>query len=420
MAQSPFLDVSSEFQPELTDIQRKQKLAELLTQRGMQTPQGQMVSGRFVAPNPLEYIANLANIYAGQKMMTAQEERQQALAQKLRQAEMSDIQKFMEAGKPTPATEPTYSYGNNQEDQITTVIPGQPAKGPDYARQLAIALGSQSPTVRALGTEMLKQSMTPQKIGPDETLVTRDLFGAGGYTPIAQGVEKAPTEFKEYQKAVQGGFKGSFFDYQQALKRAGAPSVSVNTAKDISAQVGDIAKESRVQAAGAVQTADAANRIIQAVDSKNLISGPGANVRLQAAQIADAIGAGGNTTADKIANSRQAIQGLAQLTLQGRKQMRGEGAITESEGKLAERAMSGDLNFTAAEIRQLAEAAKRSAKFTYNQHQNIINTMQNNPEAKGLVPYFQVPADADIFNPRPVGGQSATRTKADQILQGKP
>ena len=134
----------------------------------------------------------------------------------------------------------------------------------------------------------------------------------------------------------------------------------------------------------------------------------------------DLIGAGGNTTADKIANSRQAVQGLAQLTLQGRKQMRGEGAITESEGKLAERAMSGDLNFTAAEIRQLAEAAKRSAKFTYNQHQNIINTMQNNPDAKGLVPYFQVPADADIFNPRPVGGQSATRTKADQILQGKP
>ena len=30
MAQSPFLDVSSEFQPELTDIQRKQRLAQLL------------------------------------------------------------------------------------------------------------------------------------------------------------------------------------------------------------------------------------------------------------------------------------------------------------------------------------------------------------------------------------------------------
>ena len=321
---------------------------------------------------------------------------------------------FIQAGQTVPSQT---AYGAGEEGPTMTITPEQK---PDYAKQLAIALNSQSPTVRALGTEMLKQSITPQKVGADESLVVRDIFGGGGYTPIAKGAEKLPTEYKEYQKAVEGGFKGSFFDYQQALKRAGAPSVSVNTAKDISAQVGDIAKESRVQAAGAVQTADAANRIIQAVDSKNLISGPGANVRLQAAQIADAIGAGGNTTADKIANSRQAVQGLAQLTLQGRKQMRGEGAITESEGKLAERAMSGDLNFTAAEIRQLAEAAKRSAKFTYNQHQNIINTMQNNPDAKGLVPYFQVPADADIFNPRPVGGQSATRTKADQILQGKP
>lgn len=91
MAQSPFLDVSSEFQPELTDIQRKQKLAELLTQRGMQMPQGQVVSGRYVKPNPLEYVANLANIYAGQRMMTQQEERQQALAQKLREVESKDV-----------------------------------------------------------------------------------------------------------------------------------------------------------------------------------------------------------------------------------------------------------------------------------------------------------------------------------------
>jgi hypothetical protein len=30
-----------------------------------------------------------------------------------------------------------------------------------------------------------------------------------------------------------------------------------------------------------------------------------------------------------------------------------------------------------------------------------------------------VPADADIFNAKPVGGQSSNRTKADQIIQGK-
>lgn len=432
MAQSPFLDVSSEFQPELTDIQRKQKLAELLTQRGMQMPQGQVVSGRYVKPNPLEYVANLANIYAGQKMMTQQEERQQALAQKLRQAEATDLQNFMEAGRSTPATAPTYNYGNQQEDQITTVTPGEPAKGPDYRKQLAIALGSQSPTVRALGTEMLKQSMTPQKVGADESLVVRDILGGGGYTPIATGAPKLGQELRDAARQARLDItkvdQWTDADWARVRKieadiaagKRPVTNVMVNTAKDISAQVGDIAKESKIQATGAVQTADAANRIIQAVDSKNLISGPGAGVRLKGAQIAEVLGLGGDTTSDKISNSRQAVQGLAQLTLQGRKQMRGEGAITESESKLAERAMSGDLDFTASEIRQLAEAAKRSAKFTYSQHQNIIKTMQNNPDAKSLVPYFDVPVDIDIFNARPVGGQSATRTKADQILQGKP
>jgi hypothetical protein len=112
------------------------------------------------------------------------------------------------------------------------------------------------------------------------------------------------------------------------------------------------------------------------------------------------------------------MQGLAQLTLQGRKQMRGEGAITQSEGELAQRAMSGDINFTKGEIRQLAEAAKRSAKFQYDMHQNIINTMRADPSTKGLIPYFDVPTDINIFNPKAVGAQSNTRNEADAIIGG--
>lgn len=428
MAQPTYLsEISSEFQPELTDIQRKQKLAELLMQRGMTQPQGQMVGGRFVAPSITERLAGLFNIYSGRNLQETTEERQKALAEKLRQAEASDLQKFMEAGRSAP--EQTI-YGAGVEGPTMTVTP---EVKPDYRKQLAIALSSQSPTVRALGTEMLKQSMTPIKVGSDESLVVRDfLGGTGGITPIATGAPKLGQELRDAARQARLDItkvdQWTDADWARVRKieadiaagKRPVTNVMVNTAKDISAQVGDIAKESKIQATGAVQTADAANRIIQAVDSKNLISGPGAGVRLKGAQIAEVLGLGGDTTSDKISNSRQAVQGLAQLTLQGRKQMRGEGAITESESKLAERAMSGDLDFTASEIRQLAEAAKRSAKFTYSQHQNIIKTMQNNPDAKSLVPYFDVPVDIDIFNARPVGGQSATRTKADQILQGKP
>ena len=75
-------------------------------------------------------------------------------------------------------------------------------------------------------------------------------------------------------------------------------------------------------------------------------------------------GLGGRDAADQIANTRQAIRGLAEMTLQGRKQMSGQGAITESESKLAEKATSGDINsLTNAEIKQLANASARAAKF---------------------------------------------------------
>jgi hypothetical protein len=66
----------------------------------------------------------------------------------------------------------------------------------------------------------------------------------------------------------------------------------------------------------------------------------------------------------------------------------------------------------------LAEAAKRSAKFTYGQHQNIIKAINADPTTRGLVPFYDVPADTSIFNPRAVGGQSNVRNEADAIIGG--
>jgi hypothetical protein len=47
-----------------------------------------------------------------------------------------------------------------------------------------------------------------------------------------------------------------------------------------------------------------------------------------------------------------------------------------------------------------------------------MNTMKADPSTRGLVPYYDVPADSSIFNPRAVGGQSNVRNEADAILGG--
>ena len=379
MAQPIYLD------PELQGIERQRQLAQALMQRGMQAPQGQMVSGRFVAPSVTQYLANAFDAYSGKSGVEQAEQKAGQFQQRQQQASsqnIADALRLSQGGEKTV-------YGAGMEGptmEVQQVAPDMNAAISKLLRPNASA------TEANLGNALLKQQFeTPKK--------TNDIAN--------------------YEYDVKNsGFKGTFNDWLTSQKRAGATNVSVGGAKDLAGQVGDISKESKIAAMGAVQSADAANRIIQSVDSNKLFSGVGANQRLTLAQLADGLGVGGKDTAEKIANSRQAIQGLAQLTLQGRKQMRGEGAITESEGLLAQRAMSGEITLTGAEIRQLAEAAKRAAKFQYSQHQNIINTMRSRPDTKDLVPFYDVPADVNIFAPRVVGGQSNIRNEADAIIGG--
>ena len=52
--------------PELMDLNRQRKLAELLISRGAESPQGQTVAGGiYVPPSPLKYLANLYSTYVG-------------------------------------------------------------------------------------------------------------------------------------------------------------------------------------------------------------------------------------------------------------------------------------------------------------------------------------------------------------------
>jgi hypothetical protein len=423
--------MADEFNPEIMtqDITRQRDLAKMLLQQGMQNNmQGQMIGNRYVGASPLQGVANLANIWVGKNMAEESDRKQAELADLLRTQGEKDIQAYAQAVTPRAGVEaqpefipqgqtavddqgmPTYGY--------KPAVEAVPEKKANFAQGLSILRNSKDPETRALGRALMADMFKTQKLGEGESLVRGNF--EGGFTPVAGegGIKKTP-DIKNYEYDKANGFKGSFNDWLMAGKRASGTNLSFNTGKDLAGQVGDISKESRISAMGAVQTADAANRIIQAVDTNKLFQGAGANQRLTAAQIADGLGLGGKETKDKIANSRQAIKGLAELTLQGRKQMRGEGAITESEGALAEKAMSGDISLTGPEIRQLAESAKRSAKFQYGQHQQIINTMKADPNTKGLVPYYDIPADTSIFAPRAVGAQSDVRNKADQIIGGQ-
>lgn len=83
LQQPQFLD--PEQQQQLAEMQRKQKIAELLTAKGFETPQGQMVGNRFVAPSWSQYANQMFSAYSGRKAAEDVQSEQVKLAQALKQ-----------------------------------------------------------------------------------------------------------------------------------------------------------------------------------------------------------------------------------------------------------------------------------------------------------------------------------------------
>ena len=340
--------------PEVLGLQRQRQLANLLTGQAFNAPQGQMISGHYVKPSALQQALPMINAAIGGMTNANLDTKQTELAAALRGKQQEAVQKFVNAQTP----QERFAAGTSQY-------------APAELQKTAYGM------------------VAPQKLAEGETISQLNM-GTGQYEPMAQGGQKKTEAIRGYEMAKSQGFPGSFFDYEQQLKRAGASNVSVSMDKGIAAQVGPMMKEGQLQATSAVKGIDAANQVINALDTNKLFTGPLANQKLSIAQLSTTFGGASGDLTQKINNTRAAIQGLAEITLQGRQEMHGQGAITESEGKLAERAKSGDISLTPGELKQLANAAKRAGEFTYNNYQTKLQIMAKDPATAQMAPYFAV------------------------------
>ena len=372
--------------PEVLGLQRQRQLANLLTGQAFNAPQGQVISGHYVKPSALQQALPMINAAIGGMTNANLDTKQTELAAALRGKQQEAVQKFVNAQTP----QERFAAGTSQY-------------APAELQKTAYGM------------------VTPQKLAEGETISQLNM-GTGQYEPMAQGGQKKTEAIRGYEMAKSQGFPGSFFDYEQQLKRAGASNVSVSMDKGIAAQVGPMMKEGQLQATSAVKGIDAANQVINALDTNKLFTGPLANQKLSIAQLSTTFGGASGDLTQKINNTRAAIQGLAEITLQGRQEMHGQGAITESEGKLAERAKSGDISLTPGELKQLANAAKRAGEFTYNNYQTKLQIMAKDPATAQMAPYFavnQMPARQAPQQMQQPTAPSNVRSLADQILQGK-
>lgn len=197
---------------------------------------------------------------------------------------------------------------------------------------------------------------------------------------------------------IYGEGTPQYMDYLRRLaekKASHAPgtnvNLSVNTEKTLLSNVsGEIGKDIASTRAAAVDAAEAiehANRVRKALDTNKAITGPMAEARLSVAQLANTLGL---TGPEAVTQTRIVIQGMAKMALGARSQLKGQGQVSDYEGKLLQRAEAGDISMTASEIRTIANVADRQARKLIELNRRNAKSFADNPNAAILMPYFDV------------------------------
>lgn len=112
-----------DFNPELQDVGRQRKLADLLMAQGMQQPQGQMISGQYVAPSFAQQLNPLANILAGQAIGGRADTKQIELATALRTQGDAAAKDVMDTYKQDPQAALAKATQYSQFPQVKALLP---------------------------------------------------------------------------------------------------------------------------------------------------------------------------------------------------------------------------------------------------------------------------------------------------------
>lgn len=204
------------------ELARSQRLAQLLS--GQQMPQGDMVSGRFVAPSWTQQLAGLVNAGAGAYYSDQAEKQQQALANKIREGQSSAMADYMAELKGRPATPDKVTElagpytGNIQKP--TATIAGRPAIEADpFRANMNASVNDMLPSfVRehamkevTKGPKWEKAEYTDEKTGKTRQGVIDvnsanpiSTFQVGGVKPEMSAYERASLNMRGAELADQG------------------------------------------------------------------------------------------------------------------------------------------------------------------------------------------------------------------------
>jgi hypothetical protein len=187
----------------------------------------------------------------------------------------------------------------------------------------------------------------------------------------------APTDATAVQMGRQLDQSGQPFNI--TVPRAGAPS-GFGVSNPVQQKAQEAAATGSVKAItdklessfASAQSSEERMRTVQSIRpilDLPLITGPGATPQMFLSQVANKMY--GVSNEETLANTRQLITGLSELSLSSRGALKGQGTITEGEGALLVKAKSAPDSLTVPEYKRLFTLFEKQDKRAIEQHEDI-------------------------------------------------
>ena len=175
-------------------IQRRLQMAQALGQQALQPVDVPQQAG--VRASPYMGLAKMLQGYMAGSEEKSALEAYKDLAERYQTSNRAEMGSFLEAMQGAPERAPRLDPQEVQQmaDQGTPMPPNIPAIAPDRQRAMALALGSQNPTLQGVGGAMLSSMMTPDKIKDFQVEIINGVPNRVGLTDQGKKIVLGPVE----------------------------------------------------------------------------------------------------------------------------------------------------------------------------------------------------------------------------------
>ena len=212
----PLSNIPAEYTADALELARAQRMAQMLSSAPM--AEGQMVSGRYVAPSWTQSLAQLANAATGAYFGNQAEEKQLKLAEKLRQDKLMTQQGIMEA------------IDKGDTKKALAIASSRPEYSKEFIAPLMANVIPKAPTPPAPTTEMQNFQFAKER-----GEIPKGMTFLGYQTYMKQvgkeATEKPPMGYRFMPDGSLEAIKGGPADMKTQAKVTGAGDVSTEIIK---------------------------------------------------------------------------------------------------------------------------------------------------------------------------------------------